>query len=180
MSFENSAGLAVLNHYGPRTTNSSFGAVQQTGAFHVATLEFGAPTTTTSTDADFGRTGLQAAAWAVSDLDLVVPVGAIFLRADVVVETAFDALTGLTIGTYAAADGTTAIDADGLVTAAACTLEMINAVGDRVLGAGAQLITGTAALGALTGNAVIRVLYTGTVPTVGKARLIVQYMTPTP
>ena len=180
MAFENTAGLAVLNHYGPRTTNSSFGAVQQTGAFHVATLGFGAPTTTTSTDAAFGRTGLQVAAWAVSDLDLVIPTGAIFLRADVVVETAFDALTALTIGTYQADDGTTAIDADGLVAAAGSALETINAIGDRLVGAGGQLVTGTAGLGALTQNAVIRCLYTGNVPTVGKARLIVQYMTPTP
>ena len=180
MAFENTAGLAVLNHYGPRTTNSSFGAVQQTGAFHVATLEFGAPTTTTSTDAAFGRTGLQAAAWAVSDLDLVIPAGAIFMRADVVVETAFNALTALTIGTYAATDGTTAIAVEGLVGAAEAGLAAIDAIGDRLLGYGTQLDTGTDGVGALPANAVIRCLYTGAVPTVGKARLIVQYMTPTP
>jgi len=53
-------------------------------------------------------------AWAKGGLDVVIPAGAVFLHADVIVETAFDALTALTIGTYLASDGTTAIDADGL------------------------------------------------------------------
>lgn len=179
MTFELNTKLGVLNHYGVRTTNSSFGGQQGDDVLRFASLEFSAPVTTTSTDVNFGRTGLQVAAWAVTDLDLVIPTGAIFLRADVVVETAFDALTALTIGTYAASDGTTAIDADGLVTAAGSALTTIDAVGDRLVGAGAQLSTGTAGLGALTSDAVIRCLYTGTVPTVGKARLIVQYYKPT-
>lgn len=168
MGFETQAVRGVLNHYGVRTTDSKFGGVQGNEVLKSVSIEFTAPSN-----------GIAAAAWAKTALDVVIPAGAVFLSADVIVETAFDALTGLTIGTYAATDGTTAIDADGLVTAAACTLEMINAVGDRVLGAGAQLATGTAGLGALTSAAVIRVLYTGSAPTVGKARLLVQYAMPT-
>ena len=179
MSFEANAKSGVLNNYGPRDTNSSFGGQIGDCVVKWASLEFGAPTTTTSTAAGFGRTGLQVAAWGVQGIDLVIPARSVFLSADIVVETAFDALTGLTVGVYKAADGTTVTTggaADSLVTAAACTLEMINAVGDRVKGAGALLATGTAGAGAIAEDGVIRVLYTGTVPTVGKARLIVSYV----
>lgn len=158
-----SAG-SVTQHYGVRTTSNQFGAVQGDDVEKFISLEFTAP-----------DKGMAAAAWAVSGLDVVIPAGAIFLSADVQVETAFDALTALTIGTYLASDGTTAIDADGLVTAAGSALATIDAVGDRLVGAGAQLATGTAGLGALTAAAVIRVLYTGSAPTVGKARLLVRY-----
>lgn len=177
MPFENSAGQGVLNHYGPRVTNTSFGAVQRTGAIHVATLEFSAPLTTVTTHQDFGRTGLQASAWAVSNLDLVIPAGTMFLRGDIVVETPFNALTGLTIGTYLATNGTTAISANGL---GAPVLGDLDAVGDRAVLSGAHYITGAGGIGSLTANAVIRCLYTGALPTTGKARLVLQYMTPTP
>ena len=178
MSFEDLAVRNTLTSFGPRVTNSSFGGQIGDCVVKFASLEFGAPTTTTSTDADFGLTGLQASAWATKGIDLIIPAGAIFLKADVVVEEAFDALTALTIGTYKASDGTTPIDVDGLVAAAGSALATIDAVGDRLVGAGGQLATGTAGLGALLFDAVIRVLYTGTVPTVGKARLIVSYVMP--
>lgn len=170
---------SVITSYGPRATNSSFGAIIDDEVVKYLSLEFGAPTTTTSTADGFGKTGLQAAAWAKNGLDLVIPAGSSFKSARIVVETAFDALTALTIGTYKASDGTTAIDADGLVTAAGSALETINAVGDVVVGTGAQLTTGADGSGALLFDAVIRCLYTGTVPTVGKARLLVEYVTKT-
>ena len=168
MGFEADSKRGVLNHYGVRTTNQSYGAVQETGVVKTVAIEFTAPST-----------GMAAAAWAVQGLDVVIPSGASFISANLIVETAFDALTALTIGTYTASDGTTAIDADGLITAANAPLANIDAIADRVVGSGAQLVTGTAGLGALTADAVIRVLYTGAAPTVGKAKLVVEYMSPT-
>ena len=171
MAFELDSKRGVLQSYGPRTTNSAYGAVTDDDVIKYVTIEFSAPTS----GAGGAANGMAAAAWAKTGLDVVIPAGAIFLSADVVVETAFDALTALTIGTYNASDGTTAQDADGLVTAAGSALAAIDAVGDRLVGAGALLATGTAGLGATAAAAVIRVLYTGTVPTVGKARLLVRY-----
>jgi len=168
MTFEADSKRGVLQHYGVRTTNQSYGGVQETGVVKTVSLEFTAP-----------AQGMAAAAWAKNGLDVVIPAGCSFVSARVVVETAFDALTALTIGTYNASDGTTAIDADGLVTAAGSALATIDAVGDVLVGAGAQLATGTAGLGALLVDAVIRVLYTGSAPTVGKARLVVEYMSKT-
>lgn len=172
MAFELDSKRGVLQSYGVRTTNSAYGAEQSDEVVKIVSVEFQAPTS----GAGGAANGMAAAAWAKNGLDVVIPAGAVFLHADVIVETAFDALTALTIGTYNAADGTTAQDADGLVTAAGSALTTIDAVGDRLVGAGALLVTGTAGLGAAAAAAVIRVLYTGTVPTVGKARLIVQYI----
>jgi len=172
MSFELDGKRSVLNSYGVRTTNSAYGAEQSDEVVKYVSVEFQAP----SSGAGGATNGMAAAAWAKGGLDVVIPVGAIFLRADVIVETAFDALTALTIGTYRSSDGTTAIAAEGLVAAAGSALTTIDAVGDRLVGAGTQLVTGTAGLGATLYSSVIRVLYTGTVPTVGKARLIVQYV----
>lgn len=158
----------VQSFYGVRTTDSKFGGTVAPEVIRYASVEFTAP-----------AAGIAAAAWAVNGLDYVIPKGAIFLSADLVVETAFDALTALTIGTYRAADGTTAIAVEGLVAAAGSALTTIDAVGDRLKGAGTQLATGTAGPGATLFASVIRVLYTGAAPTVGKARLIVAYVTPT-
>jgi len=170
MALEELNGLGVQAHYGPRSTTGKFGAEVGQSLLKIAVLDIDVPK----------AEGIAASAWAVTGLDHVVEAGSIFLSADLVVETAFNTLTALTIGTYAASDGTTGIDPDGLVTAANSALEAINAVGDRVVGSGAQLVTGTAGLGALASDAVIRVLYTGSAPTTGKARLIVQYLAPTP
>lgn len=170
MSFESDSKRGVLNHFGPRKTNGEYGGKVNPDLLKYAVIDIDVP----------NGEGIAAAAWAVEGLDVVIPSGAIFLTADLVVETAFDALTGLNIGTYLASDGTTAVDADGFMVAATVVLAAIDAVGDRIKGAGAQLATGTGGLGALTSNAVIRTLYTGTAPTVGKARLIVSYLSPTP
>ena len=170
MALEATSGLGVLNQYGPRTTTGQFGGEVGQSVLKIATIDIDVPK----------GEGIAAAAWAVQGLDHVIEAGSIFLRADLVVETAFNTLTALTVGTYKATNGTDALDVDGLIAAAGSALETINAVGDRLVGAGGQLVTGTAGLGALAEDAVIRVLYTGTAPTTGKARLIVQYLAPTP
>jgi len=173
MSFELDSKRGVLQSYGVRTTNSAYGAQQSDEVVKFLSIEFQAPTTAQAPGG--ASNGLAAAAWAKGGLDVVIPVGSVFLSADVVVETAFNTLTALTIGTYQAADGTTAVSADGLVTAAGSALAAIDAIGDRLVGSGAHLVTGTAGLGATTVATVIRALYTGTIPTTGKARLLVSY-----
>jgi len=173
MALENTAGLGVLNQYGPRNTSNPFGG-------RIENLE---RTLVIDIDVPSGAGnagGFSSAAWAVEGLDYVIESGSVFVSADLVVETAFNTLTALTVGTYQASDGTTAISAAGLITAAGSALTTIDAVGDRLVGNGAQLVTGTAGLGALTADAVVRVLYTGAAPTTGKARLIVKYLAPTP
>lgn len=170
MTFEADSKRGVLNHYGTRDINGAYGAEVGQSLLKIAVIDIDVPKSQ----------GIAAAAWAVQGIDHVFEAGSIFLRADLVVETAFNTLTALTVGTYAASDGTTAIDADGLIAAAGSALATIDAAGDRLVGAGAQLATGTAGLGALAADAVVRVLYTGSAPTTGKARLIVQYLAPTP
>lgn len=172
MGFELDTRRAVLNSYGVRTTNSAPGGVLGDDVVKLLSIEFTAPTSGAGTF----ENGISNAAWAKNGLDVVIPAGAVFLSADVVVETAFNTLTALTIGTYLASNGTTAVVVDGLVTAAGSALTAIDAVGDRLVGAGGHLITGTGAPGANTAAMVIRVLYTGTAPTLGKARLMVRYL----
>ena len=170
MTFELDSKRGVLNSYGVRVTNSAYGGIIEDDVIKFLSIEFQAPTT--AQGAGTPVNGLAAAAWAKGGLDVIIPTGAVFLNADIIVETAFDALTALTIGTYLASDGTTAVNATGLVTAANAPLATIVANG-RVVGTGALLASGTVAQTAPT---VIRTLYTGTVPTVGKARLLVQYI----
>ena len=172
MGFELDPKRAVLNSYGVRNTNSAYGAEISDEIIRSVSVEFQAPTS----GAGDATNGMAAAAWAKGGLDVIIPVGAIFLRSNVIVETAFNTLTALTIGTYRSSDGTTAIAVEGLVAAAGSGLATINAAGSRIVGAGTQLVSGTAGLGATLFSSVIRVLYTGTVPTTGKARLIVEYV----
>jgi len=166
MSLESSTGLGVLSSYGPRAIEGKFGG--QTADEVVKHVVY-----------DFDYTDLNStSAAAVQGLDYVFPVGTAFLRAKIVVETAVVGPTNITVGTYLASDGTTAINATGLFAATAVTA--LDAIGDVVDGAGAQLTTGTtAANGALQSAAVIRVLPTVAVATAGKFKLYVSYLAPT-
>jgi len=172
MGFELDSRRAVLNSYGVRTTNSAFGANLGNDAVKYVSIEVTSP----ASGAGTFENGISNAAWARNGLDVVIPAGAIFLSADLVVETAFNTLTALTIGTYLASNGTTAVLVEGLVTAAGSPLTAIDAVGDRLVGTGAHLATATGAGAANTAAVVIRVLYTGTAPTLGKARVMVRYL----
>ena len=165
MAFEETNGLGVLASYGVRTPNQKRGA--EIGDEVVKHVMF-------EIDASKGEAPLAAVA--VDGLDYVIPKGASLVSCRIVVEEAFNTLTLLTVGTYKATDGTTAIDADGLASTALAT---IDAKGDVVVGAGPQLTTGTgAAAGALQEAAVIRTLSTGGAATLGKARVYVTYLAP--
>ena len=167
MALESLNGLGVLTQYGPRSVDQARGA--EIGDDVVKHVMF-------EVDASKGDVPVVANVKAVDGLDYIIPKGASIQSCRVVVEEAFNTLTLLTVGTYKATNGTTAIATDGLLSTA---LANVDAKGDVVVGAGAQTTTGTgAAAGALQENAVIRILGTGAAPTLGKARVYVTYLAP--
>jgi hypothetical protein len=168
MSLELNAKLGIFNSYGPRTTEGKYGAMGDDEI--LKTLVF-----------DFDHTDFQStSAGAVSGLDVVIPAYSTFKSCRFIVKEAVVGPTAFTAGTYKASDGTTAIDADGLMTAAVGVVTAMDAVGDMVVGTGAQLTTGTGSGWVLSEDAVIRVLPTVAVATAGKIRVIVEYYAPVP
>ena len=170
MPLETTSGLGVQLHYGPRNVRNDFGGRIEQGLKKTVVIDINVPK----------GEGIALNAWAKTGLDHVFPTGVIFLSANLIVETAFDGADTFQSGTYLASDGTTAVSAAGLFTTARAN---VDAVGDRVVGAGVQLATGTAGLGATTAPTVVRttwVVGAGTTPTAGKARLVIEYLAPTP
>lgn len=169
MGLESSTTRGVLSSYGARDVNQKYGAEIADEVIKHVMFEV---------DASKGDVPISSAPAAVTKLDYVIPKGSSIVDCRVVVETAFNTLTLLTVGTYAATDGTTAINAAGLVSTALAT---VDAKGDVVVGAGAQVVTGTFATnagGCLQQDAVIRTVGTGAAPTLGKARVYVTYIQP--
>lgn len=139
--------------YGTRKTERQFPG-QYVGDAGVETLEVHFTYATLPT---YGVDGLIA----------VIPQYAKILSADLAVTTAFAGGTSLAFGLHQT-DGTE-IDADGLITAASGALANIDAVGDRLTGAGALIGARTSAAGNITATAV------GTF-TAGEAALRVEYV----
>ena len=163
MTLEATNGLGVLTHYGVRTVEGKFGGeIADEVIKHVVY------------DISYEDLNSTSAA-AVQGLDYIFPIGTTFLSCHYVVDTAIVGPTAITAGTYLASDGTTAHDADGLMTAAVGVVTALDAVGDMVVGTGAQLTTGTGAGWVLSADAVIRILPTVAVATAGKIRVIVEY-----
>lgn len=163
MTLEATNGLGILSQYGPRTTEGKFGA--EIGDDVLKTVVY---------DLDYTDLASTSAA-AVQGLDYIIPAYSTFKSCRIVVDEAVVGPTAITVGTYLASDGTTAIDADGLMTAAVGVVTALDAVGDMVVGTGAQLTTGTGAGWVLSADAVIRILPTVAVATAGKIRVIVEY-----
>lgn len=174
MPLEIDAKRAVNQHYGVRTTNGKFGGNTPDAVVKYWSQEFTFPTAAGKAAASIA--GMGSEAWDISPLDFVFPVGTVFLTANIVTEIAFNTLTDIKVGTYKASDGTTGIDPDGLVTVTEGDDANLVVLG-RIVGVGAQLGSG-ATLGATGFTSVIRTIYTGTIPTTGKARLLVSYLTP--
>lgn len=168
MTLESSNGLGILSQYGVRTTEGKFGG--QIGDDVLKTVVY---------DLDYSDLSSTSAA-AVEGLDYVFPAYSTFKSCRIVVDEAVVGPTAITIGTYLASDGTTAVDADGLMTAAVGVVTALDAVGDMVVGTGAQLTTGTGAGWVLSAASVIRILPTVAVATAGKIRVIVEYFSPIP
>jgi len=168
MSLESNTGLGVLATYGPRTTEGKFGG--ELGDDVVKHVVF---------DLDYTDLSSTSPA-AVNGLDYVFPIGTTFLSCRYIVDTAIVGPTAITAGTYLASDGTTAHDADGLMTAVVGVVTALDAVGDSVIGTGALLATGTGAAYAVTAPVVVRVLPTVAAATAGKMRVYITYLTPQP
>jgi hypothetical protein len=168
MSLESNTGLGVLATYGPRTTEGKFGAeIGDEVVKHVAY------------DVTFEDLDSTSPA-AVTGLDYVFPIGTTFLSCRFTVDTAVVGPTAITAGTYLASDGTTAHDADGLMTAVVGVVTALDAVGDSVVGTGALLTTGTGAAFAVTAPVVVRILPTVAAATAGKIRVYISYLSPQP
>jgi hypothetical protein len=168
MALEDSAGLGVFAQYGRRTTEGKFGA--EIGDEVLKTVVY---------DIDYSDLA-STSAGGVTGLDYVFPIGTTFVSCQYVVQEAIVGPTAITGGAYLASDGTTALDADGLRTAAVGVVTALDAIGDRVIGTGALLATGTGAAFAVTAPVVLRFLPTVAVATAGKMRVYVTAWCPQP
>jgi hypothetical protein len=148
MALENSAGINVVNHYGPRDTDASKGGqAKSTGQIKRAEWQFSYDDLPT-----YGSTNIQFA----------IPANATIISSKWITGTAWAGGTSLNVGLYQG-DGTV-IDADGLD--AAITPTTAGAVID---GNGALV---GASIGANAGE--LTVAATGTY-TAGTATVIVEY-----
>lgn len=168
MALESNNGLGVLATYGPRTVEGKFGG--ELGDDVVKHVVY---------DISYEDLNSTSPA-AVQGLDYVFPIGTVFLRCEYHVDKAIVGPTAITAGTYLASDGTTAHAADGLMTALVGVVTALDAAGDRVVGTGALLTTGTGAGFAVTAPVVVRILPTVAAATAGKMRVYISYISPAP
>lgn len=167
MPLESSSGLTVLNNYGPQVTEHKFGAEIGDGAVKHVMYEVEFTDMASTTPATYTK------------LDYVYPAGAVFLSCQAVVETAFVGPTAINVGTYTfntSTNAVTAHDLDGLI--ATVVVASFDAVGDRVIGGGALLLTGTGAAFATPSPTVVRIDPTGAAATAGKMRVYITYLHP--
>jgi len=171
MPFENSAGIKVLNNYGPRAMRGKSGAVSGStnNLLRTAIYDLGfadIPSTSVLQD----KTGL----------DIVFPTGTKFVRSYLIgkVILAGNSVSGVNIGTYTfdAVGALTVNDADSIHVVAVAVVADFG-TGKAVAGTGAML--GVAGL-VTTAPLVIRVLPVTGVPTSGSFRLVVEYYAPAP
>lgn len=169
MSLESNTGLGVLSAYGPRSVEGKFGGevgdhVLKTVVYDIDALDLASTT---------------AAPYTM--LDYSYPAGSVFVGCQIVVEAAVVGPTAIDVGTYtynATTKAVTAHDADGLVASAAVTA--LDAIGDRVIGGGALVLTGTGAGFATPSPVVVRIVPTVAAATAGKFRVYVTYWIPAP
>ena len=158
MTFETQAVRGVLNSYGPRVTDQSFGGHANTDN-NVKTAVW-----------QFTYDNLPDAA--AHNLGLSIPAGSTIVSAKLLVVTAFAGGTSYTVGLEDSAGA--AIDADGLLTAAQLATASLTPAGKLITGTGA--LVGTT-IGASAGE--LAVVATGTF-TAAEAQVIVEYITPAP
>ena len=160
MGFESDAKRGVVNHYGPRETNSKFGG------------EYGTKTKVKTVEYEFTYDDLPDGS--TNNLNYSIPANARIISAKFIVDAAWTSTSGttdLTVG-LEQADGT-AIDADGLLTAvnlADASIEDAADVGSVIDGTGALV---GASIGANAGELVVA--GTASDLTAGAARVIVEY-----
>jgi hypothetical protein len=159
MTFEIDAKRGVANHYGVRTTNGKFGAQQSTknGIVKSAVWDFDY-----SDLPNYGSNGLQ----------LSIPANATIVSAKLYVDVAFTSTsttTDLDIGLYTAAGS--AIDADGLITAANASQTTIAVANSVITGSGDLVGKG---IGASAGELVVTPSAADLLT--GAGRIVVEYI----
>lgn len=153
----------VIVSYGVRTTNGKFGAEQNTDDIIKRVLW------------DFSYNDLPDGASDALGLDHVIPANSTIVSAKLFIDSAFTSTsttTDLDIGLYRATDGTTAISANGLITAANATQTTIATAGNVITGTGALV----GALSDATYDAVLVVTPTAADLLTGTGRIIVEYI----
>lgn len=148
MALENSAGINVLNHYGPRDVDAKFGGqAKSTGQIKRAEWQFDYSDLPT-----YGSTNLQFA----------IPANATIVKSTWITGTAWAGGTSLNVGLYQG--NGTVIDADGLdaaitPTTAGAVIDGDGALVGKTIGANAGELT-VAATGTYTaGTATVIVEY---------------------
>jgi len=205
MSFENSAGLNVRNHYGPRKVNSSFGGshvalngvVTARWKVDLAEVITGAPSTTNTIIDSTTTEGMEHIIPAYSNVlsCRLIPVTALATTGGTAATSA-----AFTVGLEQAATGAspgTAIDVDGLIDATdgALTIasnDIAQTLGDYLQGGSAALVPdyGTAAtpgetvsIGAQPGELVCALAIdnvTNMTAISGTIEIVVEYLPPRP
>jgi len=158
MGYENTAGLGVLNHYGPVTTNQKWGGRIDDEVVKVASWTFNY---NDLPDADAYKLGVS------------IPAYSKIISARLEILTGFTSTsttTDLDIGLQTSAG--VEVDNDGLITAAQATQTVIATRGNFVTGTGALV---GASIGANAGELVVTP--TAADLLTGKARVIVEYIT---
>jgi len=153
----------VLTSYGVRTTNGKFGAEQNTDDIIKRVMW------------DFVYSDLPDGASDALGLDHIIPANSTIVSAKLFIDTAFTSTsttTDLDIGLNRATDGTTAIDADGLITAANATQTTIATAGNVITGTG-DLV---GALSNATYDGVLVVTPTANDLLTGAGRIVVEYI----
>lgn len=187
MGFEDSAGLSVRNHYGPRKTNERFGSevstsglIKEVGALvDIADVVTGAPTTSNVLMNPAGG----------GEMELIIPAYAKILSAKIEVVEAFSTTGGtaataasLQLGLDKYSDGT-AIDADGLIDATdgALTIasnDIAEPRGTVLIGSNAALVPNVS-IGADDGQLYCVLVIndiTDMTAAAGKFRIVVEYI----
>jgi len=158
MSLENSAGLGVLNNYGPRNTTGRYGGAACDELVQWAMWDF-----TYASLPTYGTTNLQYS----------VPANATIVRARLLVDTAFTSTsttTDLTVGLYTAA-GAAIVAADGLITAANASQTTIAVENSIITGTGGLIGIG---IGATAGE--LTIASSAADLLTGAGRVIVEYI----
>jgi hypothetical protein len=159
MGFEIDGKRGVANYYGVRTTNGKFGGQQSTKEGVVKSAIW-----------DFDYNDLPN--YGSGALHFQLPANATIVSATLYVDVAFTSTsttTDLDVGLYTAAGS--AIDADGLITAANATQTAIGTAGNVITGSGALV-------GKTIGSSAGELVVTPTVADLltGAGRIVVEYV----
>lgn len=162
IAYDSTRGVAV--QYGTRTTNGKYGAGDASEKGIVKQAMW-----------DFVYSDLPGSQANASKLQFQIPANSTIVSAKLYIDAAFTSTsttTDLTVGLNRATDGTTAISATGLVTAAEATQTAIGTAGNVVTGAGALI----GKLSDATYDGVVVVAASAADLLTGAARLVVEYV----